>query len=232
MQKTHRMLGQLNLQHLHTFQSLARIQNFSRVGEQVGLSQSAVSRHIRALEDSLGLRLFDRIGRRVVLTPEGKVLRSRLEALAREADALPGLLQDLSAGVRGDLSIGACITAANAFLPSVLGRFRQQYPSVALGFRPSSTEDSIDSLRRGEMDLAFVAADRLPPEVTTLAEIPDDLVLISGPKRKHSPRRALKPGALSDLEFIQREESSDTRALLTRWLEAEGIVVRDVMDVW
>ena len=232
MHKMHGILAQLNLQHLHTFQLLARIQNFSRVGEQIGLSQSAVSRHIRALECSLGLRLFDRIGRRVVLTPEGKVLRSRLEALVREADALPGLLQDLSEGVKGDLGIGACITAANAFLPTVLGRYRKKYPSVVLRFQPLSTEDSIESLRRGEIDLAFVASDRLPTSITTLAEIPDELVLISGPKRKHALHRMLQPGELSAREFIQREDSSDTRALLMRWLESEDVAVRNVMDVW
>jgi len=64
MQVPHRSLLPLNFQHLRTFLASARVENFSIVGEQVGLSQSAVSRHIRAMEDSLGMRLFERFGRR------------------------------------------------------------------------------------------------------------------------------------------------------------------------
>lgn len=110
MQISHRTLLQLNFQHLRTFLTLAHVENFSRAGEQVGLSQSAVSRHIRALEDSLGLRLFERIGRRAVLTSAGRILRARMETLMREADTLPRVLKDLSEGIQGDIRIGACIT--------------------------------------------------------------------------------------------------------------------------
>src|SRR5512136_945566 len=139
MQISHRTISQLNFQHLRTFLTLARLENFSRTGEQVGLSQSAVSRHISALEDSLGVRLFERIGRRAILTPAGRILRARMETLMREADALPRILNDLSEGIQGDLRIGACITAANAVLPQVLGLYRQKYPNVGLLLQPGNS---------------------------------------------------------------------------------------------
>lgn len=232
MRNLHRSLLQLDFQHLRTFQTLARVENFSRAGEQVGLSQSAVSRHIRALEDSLGLRLFERVGRRAVLTSAGRVLRARLETLMREADTLPRVLKDLSEGVQGDVRIGACITAANALLPPVLGLYRQKYPEVGLALQPGSSARVIENLRRGEIDLAFVASDRLPSDATTLAEIPDELVLIAAPNHKISLRRGLKPGDLSGCDFIQREPTSDTRALVAHWFEAEAVQVRNLMDVW
>jgi DNA-binding transcriptional LysR family regulator len=232
MQISHRTLLQLNFQHLRTFLALARVENFSRVGEQVGLSQSAVSRHIRALEDSLGMRLFERIGRRAVLTSAGRILRTRLETLIREADTLPRVLKDLSEGIQGDLRIGACITAANALLPQVLGLYRQKYPQVGLALQPGNSAGIVENLRRGEVDIAFVVSDRLPSDVIALAEIPDDLVLFAAPGHRIALRRGLRPEDLSDCDFIQREDPSDTHAMVTRWLGAEGIEVRNLMDVW
>lgn len=232
MQNSHRTTLQMNLQHLRTFQALARVENFSRAGEQVGLSQSAVSRHIGALEDSLGLRLFERVGRRAVLTSAGRVLRTRLDALMREADTLPRVVKDLSEGVQGDIRLGACITAANSLLAPLLGLYRRKYPEVGLGLQPGSSAGIVESLRRGEIDLAFVTSDRLPPEAATLAEIPDELVLLAARNHKLSLRRGLKPGDLSGCDFIQREPASDTHATVTHWLEAEGVQVRNLMGVW
>lgn len=232
MQNSHRSALPLNLQHLRTFQALAQLESFSRAGEQVCLSQSAVSRHIGALEDSLGLRLFERVGRRAVLTSAGRVLRTRLDALMREADTLPRVVKDLSEGVQGDIRIGACITAANALLAPLLGLYRRKYPEVGLGLQPGSSVGILESLRRGEIDLAFVTSDRLPPEATTLAEIPDELVLIAAPNHKLCFRRGLKPRDLSGCDFIQREAASDTRAVVAHWFEAEGIQARNLMGVW
>lgn len=232
MQIQHSSFPGLDLRQVRTFLALARLENFSRAGEQIGLSQSAVSRHIRALEDTLGLRLFERIGRRAVLTASGKIVRARLEALMREAETLPRLLRDLSEGVQGELRIGACITSANALLPHLLGLYRQRYPKVELALQPGSSSRALESLRRGELDLAFVASEGLPADLTVLAEIPDELLLVGAPNHALCRRRGVKPADLAGHDFIQRESSSDTRALVTHWLEAEGIQVRNLMDVW
>ncbi len=79
MHSLHKQPLDLQFEHLRTFLALADSGSFSRTGDQIGLSQSAVSRHIRALESALGLRLFERMGRRAVLTSAGNVLRTRLE---------------------------------------------------------------------------------------------------------------------------------------------------------
>jgi DNA-binding transcriptional LysR family regulator len=232
MQISHRTISQLNFQHLRTFLALARLENFSRTGEQVGLSQSAVSRHISALEEALGIQLFERMGRRATLTSAGRILRARIETLMREADALPRILKDLAEGVQGDLRVGACITAANAILPQVLGLYRKKFPHVGLALQPGSSADIAESLQRGEIDLAFVASDRLSPLVTTLAEIPDDLVLFAAPDHPVSLKRTIHVKDLSRWDFIQREAPSDTHSMVTHWLRAKEIELRNLMDVW
>ncbi len=231
MHSSHKQPLDLQFEHLRTFLALADSGSFSRTGDQIGLSQSAVSRHIRALESSLGLRLFERMGRQAVLTSAGNVLRTRLEALMREAETLPRIIKDLTEGVRGELRIGACVTAANSFLPMLLGRYRRQYPEVQIALRPGSTPKIIDGMRRGDLDLGFVGSDAAPSNLAVVAKVRDEIVLIAGRKDPLTRRRP-RPADLSGRDFIQREPASDTRSLVTKWFDAHGIEPRNAMDMW
>lgn len=230
MQKQHRNVPDIDLRHLRTFVALAQFENFSLTGQRIGLSQSAVSRHIRALEDTLGLRLFERLGRRAVLTSAGQTLRTRLEALMREAEALPRVVRDLGEGVRGDVRIGASITAANAILPPLLGAYRRRYPRVELALHPGPSARVLEALARGQIDLAFVGAQALPTGAGVLAEIPDEVLLIASPGHLLASRR-LRSADLAGFDFIQRDAASDTRALVAGWFQAERVQPRTVMEV-
>lgn len=231
MQSSHRPVCDLQFEHLRTFLTLADFGSFSRTGDQIGLSQSAVSRHIRALESALGSRLFERLGRRAVLTSAGNVLRTRLETLMREAETLPRIIRDLTEGVRGELRIGACVTAANSILPMLLGRYRRQYPEVQITLRPGSNQKAVEGLRRGDLDLGFVSSDAVPSTLNVLAEIRDEVVLIAG-RKDPLLRGRIRPSDLSGRDFIQREPASDTRSLASRWFDAHGIEPRIAMDMW
>src|SRR5258708_12295295 len=99
MQELHRNLPDINFRHLRTFLALAQVANFSETGRRLGLSQSAVSRHIRGLEEMLGVRLFERLGRRALLTSAGRALRTRLQTLMREAESLPPVIRNLPEAV-------------------------------------------------------------------------------------------------------------------------------------
>jgi DNA-binding transcriptional LysR family regulator len=230
MQELHRNLPDINFRHLRTFLALAQVANFSETGRQLGLSQSAVSRHIRGLEEMLGMRLFERRGRRALLTSAGRALRTRLQTLMREAESLPRVIRDLAEGVRGDLRIGASVTAANAIVPPILGAYRRQYPNVELALQPSNSARVLETLGYGEIDLAFVGAEALPPGVTVLAEIPDEVVLIAS--RAHpSAGRRIRREDLTGCDFIHRDAGSDTRAVVAHWFQAEGVQPRTLMEV-
>ena len=230
MQKLHSNLPDINFSHLRTFLALAQVANFSETGRRLGLSQSAVSRHIRGLEEMLGVRLFERLGRRAVLTSAGRALQTRLQTLMREAESLPRVIRDLAQGVRGDLRIGASVTAANAIVPLVLGAYRRQYPDVELALQPSNSARLLETLRSGEIDLAFVGCEAPPPGVSVLAEIPDEVVLIASRAHPFAGRR-IKQEDLRGCDFIHRDAGSDTRALVARWFQAEGVQPRTLMEV-
>src|ERR1700747_213632 len=229
MQKMHRNLPDIEFRHLRTFLALAQVANFSETGRQLGLSQSAVSRHIRSLEEMLGVRLFERLGRRAVLTSAGRALRTRLQTLMREAESLPRAIRDLAQGVRGDLRIGASVTASNAIVPPVLGAYRRQYPNVELALQPSNNARLLETLGSGEIDLAFVGCEA-PPGVSVLAEIPDEVVLIASRAHPFAWRR-IRQEDLRGCDFIHRDAGSDTRAVVAQWFQAEGVQPRTLMEV-
>jgi DNA-binding transcriptional LysR family regulator len=223
-------LPDIDLRHLRTFLGLAQIGNFSATGRTLGLSQSAVSRHIGALEISLGVRLFERLGRRAVLTSAGNALRSRLERLAREAESLPRLVADLAVGVWGELRIGASTTPANTIVPAVLGAYRRRFPEVRLALETNNSLRILESLERGAIDLGFVGADRLPSTVSALATIPDELVLIASHRHPFAHKR-LVIDDLNDCDFIQRDAGSHTRRLVDHWFHAHRVQPRTLMEV-
>src|SRR6201987_3015264 len=221
MHRMHRNLPDIEFRHLRTFLVLAQVANFSETGRQLGLSQSPVSRHTRGLEEMLGVRLFERLGRRAVLTSAGQALRKRLQTLMREAESLPRVIRDLGEGVRGDLRIGASVTAANAVVPPVLGAYRRQYPDVELALQPSNSAHLLETLGSGEIDLAFVGSEAPPPGVSVLAEIPDELVLIASQAHPFAGRR-IRQEDMRDCDFIHRDVGGDTRAMVAQWFQAEG----------
>lgn len=221
----------IDFRYLRTFLALARFGNFSETGRQVGLSQPAVSRHVKAVEDALGVRLFERLGRRAVLTSAGQALRTRLDALMREVETLPRVIRDLADGVSGEVRVGATITAANAILPGLLGEYRRSYPNVAVALQPGSSARVLELLTRGEVDLGFVGSNTLPSQVAVLAEIPDEVLLVAASDHPLGGRR-VKAVDLNGREFIHREPASDTRALVASWLQSQRVQVRPVMDVW
>jgi DNA-binding transcriptional LysR family regulator len=230
MQRLHSNLPDIDFSHLRTFLALVQVANFSETGRRLGLSQSAVSRHIRGLEEMLGVRLFERLGRRAVLTSAGRALRTRLQTLMREAESLPRVIRDLAQGVRGDLRIGASVTAANAIVPPVLGAYRRQYPDVELALQPGNSTRLLETLRSGEIDLAFVGCDAPPLGLSVLAEIPDEVVLIASRAHPFAGRR-IRPEDLRGCDFIHRDAGSDTRSLVAQWFQAEGVQPRTLMEV-
>src|SRR3981081_986048 len=102
----------------------------------------------------------------------------------READSLPRVIRDLAEGVHGDVRIGATITAANAILPPLLGEYRRSYPGVELWLRPGGSARVLETLARGEIDLAVVGSTTLPARAAVLAEIPDQVLLVAA--REHA----------------------------------------------
>lgn len=208
---------------LKVFRTVAKYLNFRRAAEEICLTQPAVTSQIKALEQHLGVQLFDRGGARIKLTPAGVTLLKyacKIEEL--ETAALAGISQ-FSEEQRGDLRIGASLTIAQYILPHVLGAFQQQHPQIQPYVITRNTEQVLESLVAGEVSLGFIEGPTLRRDVRTEIFLEDEIVLIVPPAHEWSDRGFVASEELKQERLLMRERGSGTRRVVEMALQKSGV---------
>jgi LysR family hydrogen peroxide-inducible transcriptional activator len=184
----------MELHQLRYFCAVADTGSFSRAAEQSHVSQPSLSQQILKLEDELGARLFDRLGRSVRLTELGKTFLPRARAVLRELEAARGDVVEGKDSVSGSVAVGAIPTVAPYLLPRVLSSFSRKFSQAQLTVIEEITPVLLDRLRAGTVDVAVLA---LPIrghefESSPLLTEPVFAVLPSKHKLAHRPSISLK----------------------------------------
>jgi len=136
---------------LRTFEAVARLSSFTKAGQQLNLTQSAVSAHVRRLEEQAGSALFERSTRTVSLTPQGQALLGYAKAILRLSEEARTLMK--GSGNAFHLRIGASDDLTSTWLPSVLSKFQDSRSAKSLELQISNTTVLLESMDRGELDL-------------------------------------------------------------------------------
>jgi len=157
----------LGLRELHAFLVLAEQRNFTRAAALCHLSQPAFSALVRALEHTVGARLFDRTTRSVELTAEGRVLVEPARRLLRDADAMLSDVRDHAARRRGRVAIALLPSLAAGWLPPLLARFHRQYPGIEIDVADVLSDACIERVRAGTADFALASTRTATPELHT-----------------------------------------------------------------
>lgn len=158
----HRLVN-LDLDLLRAFVTVADTGSFTRAGVRLGRSQPAISLQIRRLEDQVGVELFSRNARDVILTSDGQTLLPSANALLRLNDEI---IAGLSEGdVEGEVRFGAPEDIATAFLPRILGDFARGHPRVSLAVTCDYTANLLDQLSKGALDLALIKREPMGPDL-------------------------------------------------------------------
>ena len=147
----------MELHQLRYFCAVAETGSFSRAAEQSHVSQPSLSQQILKLEDELGARLFDRLGRSVRLTDLGKTFLPRARAVLRELEAAKGDVVEGKEFIGGPIAVGVIPTVAPYFLPARLTTFSRKFPQVHLTVIEEITPVLLDRLRAGAIDVAILA---------------------------------------------------------------------------
>lgn len=147
----------MELHQLRYFCAVADAGSFSRAAEQSHVSQPSLSQQILKLEDELGTRLFDRLGRSVRLTEAGQTFLPRARSVLRELEAARGDVVEQKDSIGGSVTIGVIPTVAPYFLPQRLASFSRKFPQVRLTVVEDITPVLLEQLRAGKIDLAILA---------------------------------------------------------------------------
>jgi DNA-binding transcriptional LysR family regulator len=155
----------LGLRELHAFLVLAEQRNFTRAAALCHLSQPAFSALVRALEHTVGARLFDRTTRSVELTAEGRVLVEPARRLLRDADTALADVRDHAARRRGRVAIALLPSLAAGWLPPLLARFHHKYPGIQIDVADVLSDACIERVRSGSADFALASTRTATPEL-------------------------------------------------------------------
>ncbi|MCI1186444.1 LysR substrate-binding domain-containing protein [Hymenobacter sp. DH14] len=210
---------------LRVFAAVARHLSFTKAGQELFVSQPAVTKHIRELEAQYGQRLLERRGNRVSLTEAGRLLQAHAETVAQAQQ----LLEDQLLGLRnpdeatGRLRLGASTTLSQYVLPGLLPAFQARYPQVHLTLLNANSERIADALLRGELDLGFVEGRTKSKDLHYELLLPDELVAV----RRATPS-GLSTAPLTVAEalahpLVLRERGSGTLEILEFALRAQQI---------
>lgn len=223
----------LDSRQLHAFAALARRASFTLAAKDLFLTQSAVSHAIKALEDDVGCRLLDRVGRRVMLTQAGEQFLRHTEKILREMEAARAGLETLTKWGHGRLRVGASTTACQHILPTVLREFRQSYPKCVIRIEPGDHSHQLDVLRGGQIDLALVVEPPTPvlAEFTFVPLFQDELRFLVAPlhpwaKAGRAPRESIEGETL-----VLYNKSSYTFRLVNDYFREEKLTLANVIEL-
>jgi len=187
----------MELHQLRYFCAVADTGSFSRAAEQSHVSQPSLSQQILKLEDELGARLFDRLGRSVRVTEVGKAFLPRARAVLRELEAARGDAVERKDALGGPVVVGAIPTVAPYLLPGYLGAYARKFPQVQVTVVEEITPVLLERLRASSIDVAILALPVRGHEFEAAPLLTERLFAALPPKHKLAARRSL---ALKDLQ--------------------------------
>jgi len=212
---------------LQAFIAIAETGSFSAAAEDLFLTQPAVSKRIAALEEELGARLFDRIGRRTTLTEAGRTLLPRAQRVVSELEDSRRAISNLAAEVAGRLSIGTSHHIGLHRLPPVLRTYTRTYPRVELDLHFMDSEAACQAVERGELELGIVTLPLEPAPVLEVVEIwPDPLDVVVGPDHPLAGAGRVPIQRLSEYPAVLPARGTYTREVMERAFAPSGVALR------
>lgn len=179
------------VKYLESFLTVARHLHFGEAARQLNYSQSTISEHIHSIEEYLGVKLFERIGRKVFLTPQGRKLLPFAERMVRDAKELQNLFVDNDL-ISGSLTVGAAETLCAFWLPPLLKEYRTLYPNVQISLRVGNCVDFPQWLQQNTIDVAFSLNDESEQQqLRQITLFRGETVFIASPEHELSAADAL-----------------------------------------
>jgi DNA-binding transcriptional LysR family regulator len=219
----------MELRHLRTIAAVARHRSLTRAGEELFLTQSAVSQQIRRLEEELGVEVFRRTSRSVALTAEGRVVLGYAERVLAEVDGMQTELEELSGLLAGELRIGGVYPTGPYDLFGLLADFRAAHPGVAIHMVETTQDDVLAALRADELDCAFAALDpdTLGDEFAATLLWEEEIVVALPAGHRLCGCERITLGELAAEDLIAYRDNSALRRRLERTMDDLGLEPRN-----
>jgi DNA-binding transcriptional LysR family regulator len=218
----------MTLDQLRIFIAVAERGHVTRAAEVLGISQSAASGAIAALESRYGTKLFDRVGRGIELTETGRLFLREARAVLHRATMARAVLEDLAGHAAGTVAIAASQTIATYWLPRRLAAFHSANPGVRLNVVIRNTREVESAVVEGEVNIGLVEGPTQHPAIMRQHIDQDNLVLVVASDRPPLPLNAEGRLDLRAITWVIREAGSGTRRGLEDLAFREGLLLDDL----
>ena len=219
-------------QYLEVFIKVVEKQNFSKAGEELHMTQPAVSQYIKALEESVGTRLLERSSRYVYLNQAGEIVyRHAKEILALYAK-MQTSLDDLTNHARGSISIGASYTFGEYILPRIIAKLRKNYPLIMPSVKIQNTQQIIELVATHQIDIGIIEGSFHNEKLYTEAISYDEMFVVASPDHPLVVDTT-KVRSITDLRdemWILREKGSGTRQAADKLFEMYSMSPKNIME--
>ncbi|ALD45852.1 MULTISPECIES: LysR family transcriptional regulator [Serratia] len=220
-----------SLKQLRVFVAIARHGSFSRAGEAIGLTQSAVSHSVKELEAEVGVRLLDRTTREVVLTDAGLRLANRVERLLDELQA--ALLDARSFGVQrsGTVRVATSQTISAHLMPQCIAAGEREYPEIRIMLRDQAQQQVLHSVRNAEVDFGIVVDPVQAMDLECEAVLHEPFLLLCRDDHPFAAQQAVRWSALNGCRLVLQDYASGSRPLIDSALRQQGVEAQVVQEI-
>ncbi|CAI1884818.1 LysR family transcriptional regulator [Serratia marcescens] len=220
-----------SLKQLRVFVAIARHGSFSRAGEAIGLTQSAVSHSVKELEAEVGVRLLDRTTREVVLTDAGLRLANRVERLLDELQA--ALLDARSFGVQrsGTVRVATSQTISAHLMPQCIAAGEREYPEIRIMLRDQAQQQVLHSVRNAEVDFGIVVDPVQAVDLECEAVLHEPFLLLCRDDHPFAAQQAVRWSALNGCRLVLQDYASGSRPLIDSALRQQGVEAQVVQEI-
>jgi DNA-binding transcriptional LysR family regulator len=201
----------IDLRQLRYFEAVVRHRHFSRAADELHVAQSAISHHVKKLEQELGVALLQRTTRSVVTTEAGELVATRARAVITETEALRSEVDELRGLIRGHVSLGAMLFGGELDIPATLAAFSARFPGVEIELREGTAQRMLGMLRDGSLDLTFALEVEPPPEIERVELSSEELALAMSPDHRLAGSRSVSLEELRTEPLIAFGRGASTR---------------------
>jgi DNA-binding transcriptional LysR family regulator len=212
---------------IRVFRAVAHHLNFSRAAEELLLTQPAVTQQVKALEDELGVPLFDRSGGRITLTAGGKVFLPLADQMKEISDQAFAAVAETSGEQAGELAVGASQTIAQYLLPNFIAGFIKAHPRIRVVARSGNTEAMLDALVAHQIHLALIEGPDRRKDLNIEPFFQDHMMLVV-PTNHEWADQEVDIEALKQQPLLMREFGSGSRRVVEKALVAAGLQKKDL----
>lgn len=217
-------------QQMRLFAAVSRHRSFTRAADEVHLTQPTVSMQVKRLEEKIGQKLTEQIGRELHLTAAGELVRAACTDILGRLEDLETSLADLQGAVAGPLNV-CVVSTAKYFLPQLLGSFTRRYPRVEPRLQITNRQTLLERLSRNEDDLYVTG--QVPSEYAVDSDpfLENVIVVVAHPSNPLTRERNIPFERLAREHLIRREPGSGTRKAVQRLFDAQGVALDHHMEL-